>query len=141
MIIFLDECINKKMVQALRILCPTHSFLIGGVDTAAGTTDLPLFEEVAGRGAELFVTNDVKQLFDLSRQHERAACRKWRLHWLGLPKVPAKGRLSLYAEMSHLVASLELIARHSVAQEEPQYYLLNQGRSDLRAHVVQTGPI
>lgn len=141
MIVFLDECVNKKMVSALKLICPQHEFVIGGVDTPPGREDLPLFEEVARLGAELFVTNDVKQLFDASRQHERAACRKCSLNWVGIPKVPAKGRLSLYAEMSYLVASLELVARDAAAQAEPQYYLLKAGHQDLRPVLQNHGAI
>ncbi|MFV9457016.1 hypothetical protein ACNJ7E_26740 [Rhodococcus sp. NM-2] len=139
--IFIDECVNKKMVAALSLICPRHQFLVGGKDTAPAVKDIPLFGEVAGLGAELFVTTDARQLMDPTRGAERTECREQGLSWLGIPRVAAKGRLSLYGEMSNLVAGLELIVREIEASAFPQFYLLKRGHTKLELVVQDQGKV
>lgn len=137
--IFLDECVNKKMIPALKLVLPRHDFLVAGIDTAAGIKDIPLFAEVASRGVELFITTDIRQLRDPTRSDERNECRKQGLNWVGIPSVKGKGRMVLYGEMSYLVAGLELVARDVDSQPDPHFYLLNRGHDALGQVIQETG--
>ncbi|GEM_PF-4673908 len=137
--IFLDECVNKRMVRSLELICPKHTFLVGGRDTPPAEKDIPLFGKVADLGGELFVTNDLRQLLDPTRKDERAECKSQGLSWLGVPRVAAKGHLALYAEMSNVVAGLELIVREIDASSIPRFYVLKKGQSKLNFIVDQDG--
>ena len=125
--IFLDENVNNKMVTSLRLLFPAHDFLVAGVDTPKGEDDIPLYPIVRELGGELFLTGDIDQLDETARPGERAACRDAGLHWLGLPKVPAKGRRSLYGELSVLIGALAYVIEELGDSSAPMFFLLERG--------------
>ncbi|UCZ89849.1 hypothetical protein [Gordonia sp. WA4-43] len=125
--IFLDENVNNKMVKPLRMLFPAHQFLVAGVDTDKGEDDIPLFPIARDLGADLFLTGDIDQLDELARPGERTACRDAGLHWLGLPKVAARGRLSLYGEFSVLVGALAYVIDDASVASEPTFFVLKKG--------------
>ncbi|QCB49199.1 hypothetical protein E5720_12010 [Rhodococcus sp. PAMC28707] len=137
--IFLDENMNKKMLRSLQSLYPRHRFIVGGVDTPSGMLDIPLFAEVARVGGEVFVTNDIKQLAE--RPAERRACCIAGLHWLGIPRVTAKGRLALYGECSYLFGMLEHVVRdiEANAASGPRYYQMLRGHAALPGDVDDSG--
>lgn len=123
-----------KMFSALKVTFQEHDFLRSGIDLPKGLLDVPLFGQVADLGCEVFITGDIRQL-DLDRVDERDACRDAGLHWVGVPKVPAKGKRAMTADAAVIIGALLHIIDDIATSNVPRCYLLEKGPLDLAGAV------
>ncbi|MEV2219230.1 hypothetical protein AB0E01_05065 [Nocardia vinacea] len=85
--------------------------------------DVELFGVVAKHGCHVFVTGDMRQLL---RDHERAACRKAGLHWVGVHHVQSTGYHVIAGPASTLVHALPFALAQWGDATEPQFFKLRK---------------
>lgn len=128
------------MVKGVQAMFQNHEFLRSGIDIPKGRKDVPLFAEVADLGCDVFVCCDIRQL-GADRLHERLACRDSGLHWIGIPKVVAKGRRAMTADASMFIGALLHIVDDLAVAEKPQCYVLNKGPRNLAESIDWSEPL
>lgn len=139
--LILDESVNMKVYRGLTALFGAHTWLRCGVDIAKGLNDVDLFFHIqAWLGCEVFVTSDLRQL-DPDRQHERRACRDVGLHWIGIQKVPAKGRRAMTADASAFIGAFLYVCDHMATTTEPHLYVIPHGPAALNTAAVDVQPL
>ncbi|ABM15133.1 hypothetical protein [Mycolicibacterium vanbaalenii] len=137
--IFLDESCNMKIVTAVRAMFQDHTFLVAGIDSEKGILDIPLYPIVADLGCEVYICADNGQLD--TRPAERAACRKAGLHWVGLRKVPAKGKRGATADAARLIAAFLHILDDIKGAGGPRYYRLERGPKNADEAIDEVGEL
>ncbi|MGE2832754.1 hypothetical protein [Mycobacterium sp. SMC-4] len=137
--IFLDESCNLKIVGAVRAMFQDHTFFVGGIDVEKGILDIPLYPIVAGLGCEVYICADNGQLD--KRPAERVACRRAGLHWVGLRKVPAKGKRGATADAARLIAAFLHILDDVKEAGAPRYYRLERGPKNADEAIEEVGDL
>jgi hypothetical protein len=116
-----------------------HTFLVAGVDTDKGILDIPLYPIVAGLGCSIFICADNGQLD--KRPEERIACRQADLHWVGLKKVPAKGKRGATADAARLIAAFLHIVDDIEQSTAPRFFRLERGPKNAAEAIEETGDL
>lgn len=129
MIFLLDECFPAHFWKPIsRFFSAKHTFLRVVDDFDKGTKDTSLFRLAADLGADVIITNDIKQIEGLDCQHERSACRESNLHWVGVPRSPkARGKNIWQGQLAQLLGAMQFIVATIDAATEPQAILLTDG--------------
>jgi hypothetical protein len=128
-----------KIVAAVRAMFQDHTFLIAGVDTEKGMLDIPLYPVVAHLGCSIFICADNGQLD--TRPKERIACRQAGLHWVGLRKVPAKGKRGATADAAKLIAAFLHIIDDIEQSTIPRYFRLERGPKNAAEAIEEFGDL
>jgi hypothetical protein len=138
--VFLDESVNMKAIPPVRAMFPEHEYFASGVDAPPGLDDTDLYPLVADLGCQIYICGDIRQLD--TRVHEVIACGKAGLHWVGVQKVPARGRGTATADASRMIGGLLHVFNDVAAEpDDPKYYHLGAGPIDLAAACEQRGLI
>jgi hypothetical protein len=137
--VFLDESCNMKMVAAVRAMFQDHTFLTAGADIEKGILDIPLYPRVADLGCEIYVCADNGQLD--KRPEERQKCREAALHWVGLRKVPAKGKRGATADAGRFIAAFLHIVDDVERSDAPRYFRLERGPRTAAEAIEESGDL
>jgi hypothetical protein len=137
--IYLDESCNLKIVAAVRAMFQDHTFLVAGTDTEKGILDIPLYPIVAELGCSVYVCADNGQLD--TRLAERDACRSAGLHWVGLKKVPAKGKRGATADAARLIGAFLHILDDISRSDRPRYFRLERGPKNAAEAIDESGDL
>lgn len=116
-----------------------HTFLVGGLDTDRGLLDIPLYPIVASLGCELYVCADNGQLD--KRPAERTACRTAGLHWVGIRKVPAKGKRGATADAARFIGAFLHILDDIQDAAGPRYFRLEPGPKSAAEAIEEAGDL
>jgi hypothetical protein len=123
--VFLDESCNMKIVAAVRTMFQDHTFLTAGAELPKGILDVALYPEVSALGCSIYVCADNGQLD--KRPEERKACRESGLHWVGLRKVPARGKRGATADAARLIGAFLHIIDDVAIRDAPRHFRLERG--------------
>lgn len=137
--IYLDESCNLKIVVALKAMFQDHTFLVAGIDTKKGILDIPLYPVVSELGCEMYICADNGQLD--TRPAERIACKEAGLHWVGLRKVPAKGKRAATADAARLIAAFLHIIDDVRGAAVPRYFRLQAGPKSSTEAIDEVGDL
>ncbi|MCT1710750.1 hypothetical protein M3B38_01945 [Dietzia cinnamea] len=128
---FIDESVNLKMVRGLREVFQDHTFFYSGSDLPKSLDDVDIYPKAVELGCEVYICADIKQVRHPDRIHERQGCRDAGLHWVGITKVPVRGRRKvLVAEFAPLVAAFPYVLEDIAAAKAPQCFVLRPGLTD-----------
>lgn len=115
--VFLDESVTGKARLHLEKMFRHDMFIASGREVEKGLSDLDVYAAARDEGATVYICSDIKQLTSPDRTHERAACRRAGLHWIGVPHSHAKGKrksdtevIRLLEGFGHVRAELESAA-------------------------------
>ncbi|NED96430.1 hypothetical protein G1H11_14060 [Phytoactinopolyspora alkaliphila] len=100
---FIDENLSPELENPLDRVFRQHKFTSARRAALLGTDDQDLFRELSARRYGAIITEDREQL---EAQYERAALRDAGLHWLGVPKVPARGIAQIVYATSVIVPAV-----------------------------------
>lgn len=126
MIIFLDESLTRPARHHLESMFRVDTFLSSGPDVERGLEDIAVYEAASELGATVYICSDIKQLRGADRTHERDACRAAGLHWIGLPKSFAKGKLKAQTEVARLLEGYAFARRELLTAGAPTAILLRE---------------
>lgn len=129
MIFLVDENFPANGLASVeRLVKSRHQFLRAGPDYQKGISDLELFNVASKLGAEAIVTADLRQIQGQDRIHERDACRKAGLHWIGVPRNPrVSGRRTAHGQAAQFILALEPLVQEMASAPCPQAFLLRPG--------------
>lgn len=134
---FFDENLHVQIPSIMEALAPSHSFSNARMERLAGYDDVDLIPEVASRGFDALVTNDIRQMMV---PEEILAIRQSGMHWISVAKASIPGLHGLSAVTATLVAAMpHLLDIHDENSSAQRIKLMGRGRE--RQQILRHEPL